>query len=157
MEHGEVMMMEYVFSDAVKETLGSRGLKEDDIKAVIDYAESSNDKITDGEKFLAKKEIGDLTVYAVYKIDGGKAIVESGYSHKMKILDIVQDTEDAEGWTYVKNGAKLRRGHTNLTYMGATRSGPSLCEPTSGESWFEEYLAAGPLTAAEGLFEQKRA
>ncbi len=149
--------MEFEFSDAVKEVLGSRGLKEDDIKAVIEYAEGSNDKITNGEKNIAKKEIGDLTVYADYSVDGGKAVVNSGYAHKMKILDIVQDTSDAEGWTYAKNGAQVRKGHSNLTYMGATRSGPCMCEPTSGESWFEEYLAASALAAAEGLFEQKRA
>ncbi len=150
-------MMEYVFSDAVKEVLGKRGLKEDDIKAVIDYAEGSNDKITDGAKNIAKKEIGDLTVYAVYAVDGGSAVVESGYAHKMKILDIVLDSSDAEGWTYAKNGAQVRKGHANLTYMGATRSGPALVEPTSGEAWFEEYLAASALAAAEGLFEAKRA
>lgn len=148
--------MEYVFSDAVKEVLEKRGLKEDDIKAVIDYAESSNDKITDGSKFIAKKVIGDLTVYADYSMDGDKAVVNAGYAHRMKVLDIVMDTKDTD-WTYVKTGAKVRGGHTNLTYMGATRSGPSLVEPVSGESWFEEYLAASALAAAEGLFEQKRA
>ena len=148
--------MEYVFSDAVKEVLAKRGLKEDDVKAVIDYAESSKDKITDGKRFIAKKVIGDLTVYADYGVDGGKAVVNAGYAHRMKILDIVLETEDSE-WTYVKNGAKIRKGHTNLTFMGATRSGPSLVEPASGESWIEEYLAASALAAAEGLFEQKRA
>jgi len=148
--------MEYVISDAVKEVLAKRGLKVDDVKAVVDNAESSKDKITNGNRNIAKKVFGDLTVYADYSVDGGKAVINSGYAHRMKILDIVLDTSDSE-WTYAKNGAKVRSGHSNLTFMGATRSGPSLVEPKSGESWFEEYLAASALAAAEGLFEAKRA
>lgn len=148
--------MEYVISDAVKEVLAKRGLKEADIKATIEYAESSKDKITDGKRFLAKKVFGDLTVYADYCLEGGKAVVNAGYAHRMKILDIVLDTGDS-AWTYVKTGAKVRTGHANLTFMGATRSGPALVESKSGQAWFEEYLAASALAAAEGLFEQKRA
>lgn len=147
--------MEYVISDAVKEVLAKRGLKVEDVKATIEYAESSKDKITDGKRIIAKKLIGDVTVYADYSIDGGKAVLNAGYSHRMKILDIVLATGESD-WTYVKNGAKVKTGHTNLTFMGATRSGPCLNEPVSGESWFEEYLASSALAAAEGLFETKR-
>jgi len=148
--------MEFIISKEVKELLDKRGLKEADIKAVIEGAEKSKDKIYNGTKFIAKKEIGEITVYADYCKKGEKITVNSGYSHKMKILDIVMDTEDT-GWKYCKNGATIRKGHTDLTYLGATRSGPSLVDPVSGQSWFEEYLAAGALGAAEGLFAQKRA
>ena len=75
----------------------------------------------------------------------------------MKILDIVLPGEEEAGWVYCKNGKPCFNGHTNLTYLGATRSGPSLTEPVSGASWFEEYLSVGALAAAEGLFQQKRA
>ena len=74
----------------------------------------------------------------------------------MVMKDIVMDTADTE-WTYKKNGAKIRKGHTNLSYLGATRSAPSLVDPTSGESWLEEYLAAKTIAVAESLFTQKRA
>ncbi|MCL2607378.1 MAG: hypothetical protein FWD92_02320 [Methanomassiliicoccaceae archaeon] len=148
--------MDYVISDEVVKTIESRGLKVDDIKMVIEAAEASKDKITDGSKFIAKKQIGDFVVYADYSEAGGKITVNSGYGHKMKIQDIVMDTADTE-WTYVKNGAKVRKGHTNLSYLGATRSAPSLVDPKSGESWLEEYLAAKTIAVAESLFSQKRA
>ena len=148
--------MDYVISDEVVKTLESRGLKVDDIKMVIENAEASDNKITNGSKFIAKEQIGDLVVYADYCVDGGSVTVNSGYGHKMKIQDIVMDTADTE-WTYVKNGAKVRKGHTNLSYMGATRSAPSLVDPKSGESWLEEYLAAKTIAVAESLFSQKRA
>ncbi len=146
--------MEYIIADEVLATIEKRGLKVDDIKAVIEGA--GDDRIYNGSVFIAKKEIGDTTVYARYSKSGDKVTVEAGYCHKMKILDIVLVGEDSE-WKYCKNGAVVKTGHTNLTYMGATRSGPSLVEPTSGQSWFEEYLAAGTLATAEALFQQKRA
>ncbi len=146
--------MEYIITDAVKEVIEKRGIKVDDVKAVIEGA--GDDRIYNGSRFIAKKEIGDLTVYADYSLDGDKCTINSGYVHKMKVLDIVLVGEDTD-WKYCKNKAVVKSGHTNLTYLGATRSGPSLVEPESGASWFEEYLAAGALTAAEGLFQQKRA
>jgi len=149
-------MAEFVISDEVKKTIESRGLKVDDVKKLIDGAEASKDKITNGVKFVAKKQLGDVVVYADYSVAGDKVTVNSAYAHKMKLQDIVMDTADSE-WTYVKTGAKVRKGHTNLSYLGATRSAPSLVDPKSGESWIEEYLAAKTLAVAEMLFSQKRA
>lgn len=147
--------MEYIIADAVKEIIEKRGLKVDDIKAVVEGA--GDDKITKDGKFIAKKEIGEITAYALYAVDGDKVTIETAYCHKMKILDIVLVGEEDSGWVYCKNNKPVFTGHTNLTYLGATRSGPSLVEPESGASWFEEYLAAGALTTAETLFQQKRA
>lgn len=141
-------------SAAAKEVMEKRGLKEADIIGIVDGC--GDEKIFNKEKglYIAKKEIGEITAYAVFNEAGE---VQTAYSHRMKILDIVLPGEENSGWVYCKNGKPCFQGHTNLTYLGATRSGPSLTEPESGNSWFEEYLAAGALTAAEGLFQQKRA
>ncbi len=141
-------------SAAAKEILEKRGLKAEDVIGIVDGC--GDDKIFNKEQglYIAKKEIGELTVYAVFNEAGE---VQTAYSHRMKILDIVLPGEEEAGWVYCKNGKPLFNGHTNLTYLGATRSGPSLTEPESGASWFEEYLSVGALTAAEGLFQQKRA
>ena len=141
-------------SAAAKELIAKRGLKEADIIALVDGC--GDEKIFNEKEglYIAKKEIGDLTAYAVFDAKGE---VKSAYCHKMKILDIVLPGEEKTDWIYCKNKKPCFAGHTNLTYLGATRSGPSLTEPTSGSSWFEEYLAAGALTTAEGLFQQKRA
>ena len=150
-------MVEIKILKDVQAVLDARGLKADDIKKVIENAEKNNDKISNGKKFIAKLLIGDVTVYADYSKDAESGfIVNSGYAHKMKILSIVMATDNTE-WTYVKNGKAVKKGHTDLTYLGATRSGPALVEPVSGQSWFEEYLAAKTLAVAEGLFTAKRA
>ena len=146
--------MEFIIDAAVKEAYEAKGIKDEDVKAIVEGA--GKDRIYNGSEFIAKKEIGDMTVYARYKMDGDKATILSAYKHKMKILDIVLVGDDTE-WKYCENGAVVKAGHTNLTYLGATRSGPSLVEPESGQSWFEEYLATGALTTAEALFQQKRA
>lgn len=146
--------MAYIIADEVKQAYESKGIKDDDIKSIIDGA--GDDKIFNGSEYIAKKEIGDMTVYARYTVNGDDITVLAGYKHMMKVLDIVLVGEDTE-WKYCKNGAVVKSGHTNLTYLGATRSGPSLVEPESGASWFEEYLANGALTTAEALFKQKRA
>lgn len=146
--------MKYIIANEVKEAYEKKGIKDDDIKAIIEGA--GDDKITNGSEFIAKKEVGELTIYVRYSVNGDEATVLSAYSHKMKILDIVLVGEDSE-WKYCANGEVVKNGHTNLTYLGATRSGPSLVEPKSGASWFEEYLANGALTTAEALFQQKRA
>ena len=148
--------MEFIISEEVKKAIEGKGLKVADIESVIKAAEAAKDKITNGSKCIAKKKLGDVTVYADYSAENGKVRINSGYAHKMVLQDIVMDTGDTE-WTYVKNGAKIRKGHTNLSFMGATRSAPSLVDPASGESWLEEYLAAKTIAVAEMLFSQKRA
>lgn len=146
--------MAITFSDAAKASMEAKGLKEADIKQVVEGA--GKDRIYNGEKFIAKRKIGDLTVYADYSEKGDKTVVNSVYSHKLAIRDIVLTGEET-AWKYCKNNKPVMKGHTDLEYMGAVRSGPSLVEPESGESWFEEYLANGALATAEALFQQKRA
>lgn len=146
--------MAITFSDAAKASMEKAGLKEADVKEVIEKA--GDDRIYNGKKFIAKRKIGDRTVYADYTKEGDGFVVNAVYCHKLVIKDIVLAGEDSE-WTYCKNKKPVKKGHTNLEYMGAVRSGPSLVEPESGESWFEEYLAVGALATAEALFQQKRA
>ena len=149
-------MAAFKISDEVKKTIESRGLKVADIEKVIAKAEKTKDMITNGSKFIAKDVVGDMVVYADFSGIGDTITINSGYGHKMKLQDIVMDTADSE-WTYVKDGTMIRKGHTNLSYLGATRSAPSLVDPKSGESWLEEYLAAKTIAVAESLFSQKRA
>ncbi|MDD4185222.1 MAG: hypothetical protein PHX75_01065 [Candidatus Methanomethylophilaceae archaeon] len=146
--------MAITFSDAAKKSMEAKGLKEADVKQVVEGA--GKDRIYDGKRFIAKKKIGDLTVYADYSENGDNVVVNSVYCHKLAIRDIVLAGEETS-WKYCKNGKPVLKGHTDLEYMGAVRSGPSLVEPESGESWFEEYLANGALATAEALFQQKRA
>jgi transcription elongation factor Elf1 len=100
--------------------------------------------------------VGDVTVYALFD-DKGK--VESAYSHRMQLNDIVKTTDEPEmsEWTCKHCNEQAQQGTANMTYMGITRSGPAIVCPKCGDSWVEEYLATKTIAAAEGLFEKKKA
>ena len=148
--------MDAKFSDSVKELIGSRGLKLDDVIDVINTAESSKRKINDGSKNLAKKRIGEATIYAVYDNDGN---VETAYSHRMVLGDLQKTTDvpDPTNWVCVSCNEKAVVGTVLMTYMGITRSGPAVVCEKCGDAWVEEYLAINTIAAAEGLFEKKKA
>ena len=148
--------MDAKFSDSVKELIGSRGLNLDDVIDVINTAESSKRKINDGSKNLAKKRIGEATIYAVYDNDGN---VETAYSHRMVLGDLQKTTDepDPTNWVCVSCNEKAVVGTVLMTYMGITRSGPAVVCEKCGDAWVEEYLAINTIAAAEGLFEKKKA
>jgi len=149
--------MEAKFSANAKEVMGKRGLKEADVADVVATAESANRKLSKNGTNLAKKRIGEVTVYAVYN-DAGE--VQTAYSHRMVLGEPVKTTDAPEQseWTCKHcNNEKAINGSANMSYMGITRTGPALVCPKCGDVWVEEYLAVQTIAAAEGLFEKKRA
>ena len=153
--------MDVKMSDAVKETVTKRGLKEADVKDVVETGESSKKKIVNKSgKVLAKKSINNVTVYADYNIEKGllksHANVNSAYSHRMVMGTIVNATEKSD-WTCMNCGNVADVGTVEMTYMGVKRNGPAIVCTTCKDSWVEEYLATKTLAAAEGLFEKKKA
>jgi hypothetical protein len=142
MGSGEVVQMDVKFSNEVVELLGKRGLKEADVKDVIQN--------------LAKKRMGEVTIYALYDNNGN---VEAAYSHRMQLGDIMKTSEQGEASKWVCNACKeaAQQGTANMSYLTVTRAGPAIVSPKCGDSWVEEYLAIKTLAAAEGLFEKKRA
>ncbi len=156
MENGEVRKMDAKFTNEVKELLGKRGLKEADVAEVVKNSMSSGHMLTKGDKHLGKKRIGEVTVYAMFDSKGN---MESAYSHRMQLGDIVKSANAPEmsEWTCKHCNEQAQQGTVNMTYMGVTRSGPAIVCPKCGDSWVEEYLAIKTIAAAEGLFEKKRA
>jgi hypothetical protein len=148
--------MDAKFSAEAKDLMGKRGLKEADVADVVKTAETSHRKITDGKANIAKKRVGEVTVYAKYDHSGN---VCSSYSHRMVLGEPVKttDTPEVTKWECMHCKEKAIAGTVNMTYMGITRSGPAIVCPKCGDSWVEEYLATKTIAAAEGLFEKKKA
>jgi hypothetical protein len=161
MGHGEVKEMDVKIPDQVKEVLGKRGIKEADVDDVIKTAESSNKKllVKGTAKIIAKKRIGDVTIYAVYETDGllkKHATLDTAYSHRMKLGGIVNAT-DPTNYVCASCNEPAMYGHVEMEYMTVKRNGPAVVCTKCKDSWVEEYLATMTLAAAEGLFEKKRA
>lgn len=144
------------FSANAKEVMGKRGLKEADIADVIATAESSNRKLFKDGTNLAKKRIGEVTMYALYDNNGE---VKTAYSHRMVLGDPVKTTDEPElsDWTCKHCGEKAIVGSADMTYLGVTRTGPAIVCPRCSDVWIEEYMAVQTIAAAEGLFEKKKA
>ena len=150
--------MNIIISEGVKETLGQRGIKAEEVKSIIDLAESTGKKLSsaDGTEFIAKKKIGDVMMYADYGFSGNEAILNSAYSHRMELRGPVNFSAGSE-WTCANCREKVKEGHIEMSFMSVDRIGPALICPQCKDAWVEEYLATKTLAVVEGLFEKKRA
>lgn len=78
------MSVELKISEEVKDLMDEKGILEEDVQAVVDYAEEGN-KLVDEEtgRCLAKKLTGAFTVYAEYEMDADAAKIINVYSHRV--------------------------------------------------------------------------
>ena len=70
-------------SDDIRAIMEERGIREEDIREVLDYAESTGKKLyVEGEEcYLAKKKIGNFTCNVEYAVNGGEVEVLNLYSY----------------------------------------------------------------------------
>lgn len=154
--------MDTKMTEAVKEMIGKRGIKDADLQDIIKTAEGANTKAINKKtgRILAKKVINNVTVYADYNVEKGilksHANVVSAYSHRMAIGKVVNATGECD-WTCAKCNEPAKEGTVGMSYMSVSRNGPAIVCPKCGDAWAEEYLATKTLAAVEGLFEKKRA
>jgi len=74
----------------VAEVLDCRHILDDEMKMVIHDAESTGEKLyqPEGDRFLAKKRIGEVTYYVEYSIGGKNTyIVHTAYSHRAEVKE----------------------------------------------------------------------
>lgn len=71
------------YGDGVADAMEERGINEDDIRAVLEYAESEGKKLyVEGEeRYLARKRIGNFSAYVEYNLNGDSVEVLNVYSH----------------------------------------------------------------------------
>lgn len=74
----------------VTEVLESRHILDDEVKMVIDNAESTGEKLyqPEGDRFLAKKEINEVTYYVEYSVvEENTYVVYTAYCHRTKLVE----------------------------------------------------------------------
>lgn len=78
-------------SDAIAELMEERGVKADDVREVIEYAESTGKKLyVEGEdRFLARKRMGSFSAYVEYSL-GAEVEVIDVYSHQVTFQEDLQ-------------------------------------------------------------------
>lgn len=70
-------------SDEIKDIMEDRGIREEDIREVLDYAETTGKKLyVEGEEhYLAKKKIGSFTANVEYTVSGDEVEILNLYSY----------------------------------------------------------------------------
>lgn len=75
-------------SDEIRTTMEDRGITEEDIRQVLDYAETTGKKLyVDGEnRYLAKKRINNFTPNVEYAISENEIEILNLYSYIIKFV-----------------------------------------------------------------------
>lgn len=74
-------------TDDVKNTMEERGVREEDIRAVLEYSHNGGAKLYDESNghFLGKKRIGNFTVNLEYSIGSDYVEIIDMYCHVVKL------------------------------------------------------------------------
>lgn len=76
-------------NDEIKEIMEKRGIREEDIREVLEYAETTGKKLyIEGEEhYLAKKRLNNFTPNVEYIISGGEVEIVNLYSYIISFAD----------------------------------------------------------------------
>lgn len=74
-------------SDGIRAVMEERGIREEDVREVLDYAESTGKKLyVEGEEhYLAKKRIGNFTCNVEYAVADGEVELLDLYSYMVQL------------------------------------------------------------------------
>ena len=97
--------MNIVLTDEVLSSLEELGVTQEDVKEVVEYAESTQKLFDDDGNNLGKKRLEAMTVYAEYRVDGDTAAVSRVYKHR---ISLQEDASDQYLCTCRKAGLSLK-------------------------------------------------
>ncbi len=94
-EEQEEQEFELIISDEIAGLMEERGIREEDVREVVEFAESSGKKLyIEGEEhFLARKRIGKFSAYAEYSVNRRTVEVLDVYSHMLVFPDDVLEKQ----------------------------------------------------------------
>lgn len=76
-------------NDVIRKTMDDRGIREEDIREVLEYAETTGRKLyIEGEEhFLAKKRLNNFTPNVEYILSNGEVEIVNLYSYIISFSD----------------------------------------------------------------------
>ena len=153
------MAINLVIKPEVAAVLKERGIKEDEVKTLVDWAETTKEKFVDAGKNLhwTTKVMGNANYSAIYKPAGTGFELVTAFSYKVMqkaITDyILEDTTD---WAYAKTGEKVTRITADWEYIGVRRLASALGCKSCPTAYLEEYMATKTIAIAQMLLEKKK-
>lgn len=81
--------LQVIISDEIANIMAQRGIKENELKDVINYTLKDGTYLhtSDNKQFLAKKRLGNFTLYVEYVIEDGAYKVVNAYSHRISLIE----------------------------------------------------------------------
>jgi hypothetical protein len=150
-------MVNVVLTPTVTNLLKERGITEADVRAVVDYAETTKDKAIQPSTKLnwGVKRIGNSTVNVIYK-DNGE--VTTAFSYKVALKNISDYVpEDKTDWVYAKTNEQMYRIRADMEYIGVTRAASAYgCKSAPNTAFIEEFMAMKTIAIAQMLLEKKK-
>jgi len=148
-----------IIKPEVANVLKERGIKEDEVRSLIDWAETSKEKFVNSAENLywTTKPMGNATFSALYKPSGAGFELVSAFSYKVKqkaITDYI--LEEVSPWVYAKTNEKVTRIDADYEYIGVTRMVSALGCKSCPTAYIEEYMATKTIAIAQMLLEKKK-
>lgn len=153
------MVVNLIIKPEVANVLKERGIKEDEAKALVDYAETTKEKFVNAAENLhwTTRLMGNVTMSALYKPSGTALELVSAYSYKVRQKVITNYIlEDVSPWVYAKTGEKVTRITADMEYIGVTRAVSALGCKSCPTAYIEEYMAIKTIAIAQMLLEKKK-
>lgn len=79
--------MNIVLAEDVLAAIEELGVTQEDVREVVEYAESTQKLFDDDGNNLGKKRLEAVTVYALYRVDCDTATVSRVYKHRVSLAE----------------------------------------------------------------------
>lgn len=154
------MAINLIVKPEVATVLKERGIKEDEVKTLVDWAETTKEKFVDAGKGLhwTTKRMGNVNISAIYKPAGGNNLeLVTAYGFKVMQVGITDYIlEDATDWVYARTTEKVTRITADWEYIGVRRLASALGCKGCPTAYLEEYMATKTIAIAQMLLEKKK-
>jgi hypothetical protein len=148
--------IELQISDDVGIVMKERYIQVEDVRSVIEWAETSAEKLyrPGKEVFLAKKTIGNATFYVRYSPAPQGYIVHTAYLHRSVIVSAIVQEWPMEEWYCYKDKVKMVEAKIGAKYLDWTQYFPGLKCPKCDAAYLMERMTQ-QLREAEQMREPK--
>jgi len=144
----------------VGEVLEERGIRQEDIQRVIDFAGTTGNVYVNGKTghCLAYFTPSGTTYWVEFDREGDTYRIHRAYSHRMEILhgfNMAAKRQETSEWTCTKCGKPLELATVKLKYMEETFGVEIPACPACQRTFVSEEDATGRMRLAEKMLEDK--
>jgi hypothetical protein len=153
--------MKIVVGHEIEMLLEERGIRVQDVRRVIAYAEDTKKvfRSTITNHYIAYHRPSKVTFWVEYGREDDSYRIYRAYSHRMEILESLnmpaKHKEKSQEWLCVQCGASLELVTVKLTYLDETFAAEAPACPSCQHVFISEESAVKKMALAEKMLEDK--